>query len=271
MPNSRSFEEFEDEDPEDEEFEDGDGGKDYEEFLSLNRDYRIWGSGSELQRDRLQDIHCGHFEKFRDIDKARGDAKRLGFPSARQAWEANPIVQHSDDGKYYKAVEPTDEELVGEKVRRILVGQLGFKDEEFIEKFCGSAIVFLQDDKDGEFKPEASFSDIMGALRKAFGVEIPDEKAKELRTVQHAISYIEFHARPSTWGGIRAPGKDKPLCKERESSGGGILGAIGEGILTLTKWVVVAAAVVMLIAVFQWLAVLILGPVLVGIGNRRKD
>jgi acyl carrier protein len=35
------------------------------------------------------------------------------------------------------------------------------------------------------------------ALEEAFGVEIPDEDAEKLRTVQNALDYIEKHAKVS--------------------------------------------------------------------------
>jgi len=51
---------------------------------------------------------------------------------------------------------------------------------------------------------------------------------------------------------------------------GDVMETMGEGILTLVQWVVLAGFVILLIAVFQWLAVLILGPARGGRG-RRKD
>lgn len=51
-------------------------------------------------------------------------------------------------------------------------------------------------------KPESSFTDdlkadslavveLVLALEEAFGIEIPDEQTEKIKTVQHAISYIE--------------------------------------------------------------------------------
>jgi len=75
-----------------------------------------------------------------------------------------------------------------EKVKQIIAEQLGVDE--------------------GEVTPSASFADDLGAdsldqvelvmaLEEAFGVEIPDEDAEKLRTVQDALDYIEKHAKVS--------------------------------------------------------------------------
>ena len=57
--------------------------------------------------------------------------------------------------------------------------------------------------------PKASFVDDLGAdsldtvelvmaFEEAFEVEIPDEDAEKIRTVQDAVSYIEAHAKAKT-------------------------------------------------------------------------
>ncbi|CAK0771994.1 acyl carrier protein [Gammaproteobacteria bacterium] len=74
---------------------------------------------------------------------------------------------------------------VEERVKKIVVEQLGVKDEEVT--------------------PEASFVDDLGAdsldtvelvmaLEEEFEIEIPDEAAEKITTVQEAINYIEKHS-----------------------------------------------------------------------------
>ena len=75
---------------------------------------------------------------------------------------------------------------VEEKVKHIIVEQLGVDEEEV--------------------KPEASFVDDLGAdsldvvelvmaLEEEFGLEISDEDAEKLVSVQHAVSYIDNHVK----------------------------------------------------------------------------
>jgi acyl carrier protein len=74
---------------------------------------------------------------------------------------------------------------VEEKVKHIIVEQLGVDEEEV--------------------KPEATFVDDLGAdsldvvelvmaLEEEFGIEISDEEAEKLVSVQHAVNYIDAHA-----------------------------------------------------------------------------
>jgi acyl carrier protein len=75
---------------------------------------------------------------------------------------------------------------VEERVKQIIVEQLGVDE--------------------AEVTPNASFVDDLGAdsldtvelvmaFEEAFEIEIPDEDAEKIRTVQDAISYIEQHAK----------------------------------------------------------------------------
>ncbi len=71
---------------------------------------------------------------------------------------------------------------IADRVRKIVVDQLGVKEEEL--------------------KNDASFVDDLGAdsldtvelvmaLEEEFETEIPDEKAEQITTIQQAIDYIE--------------------------------------------------------------------------------
>ncbi|MBM3792306.1 MAG: acyl carrier protein [Acidobacteriota bacterium] len=73
---------------------------------------------------------------------------------------------------------------VEEKVKSIIVDQLGVGESEVT--------------------PSASFVDDLGAdsldtielvmaFEEQFGIDIPDEDAEKIRTVQNAIDYIESH------------------------------------------------------------------------------
>ncbi len=75
---------------------------------------------------------------------------------------------------------------VEERVKQIIVEQLGVDE--------------------AEVTPNASFVDDLGAdsldtvelvmaFEEAFEIEIPDEDAEKIRTVQDAVTYIEQHAK----------------------------------------------------------------------------
>lgn len=77
---------------------------------------------------------------------------------------------------------------VSEKVKQIVSEQLGVDE--------------------GEVTPTASFVDDLGAdsldqvelvmaFEEAFDLEIPDEEAEKIRTVQDAVDYIGKHAKVS--------------------------------------------------------------------------
>ena len=74
---------------------------------------------------------------------------------------------------------------VADKVKSIIVEQLGVDEEEVT--------------------PDASFVDDLGAdsldtvelvmaFEEEFGIEIPDEDAEKIRTVQDAVDYIDEHS-----------------------------------------------------------------------------
>ena len=75
---------------------------------------------------------------------------------------------------------------VEERVKKIIMDQLGVDE--------------------AEVTPEAKFIDDLGAdsldtvelvmaLEEEFGVEIPDEDAEKITTVQQAIDYVKAHAK----------------------------------------------------------------------------
>jgi len=75
---------------------------------------------------------------------------------------------------------------VEDRVKQIIVGQLGLEESEVT--------------------PNASFVDDLGAdsldrvelimaFEEAFELEIPDDEAEKIKTVQDAISYIETHSK----------------------------------------------------------------------------
>jgi acyl carrier protein len=77
---------------------------------------------------------------------------------------------------------------IDEKVKQIVVEQLGVDE--------------------GEVTPKSSFVDDLGAdsldqvelvmaFEEGFDLEIPDEAAEKIRTVQDAIDYIEKHTKVS--------------------------------------------------------------------------
>jgi len=75
---------------------------------------------------------------------------------------------------------------IAERVRKIVVGQLGVKEEEL--------------------RNDASFVDDLGAdsldtvelvmaLEEEFETEIPDEKSEKITTIQEAIDFIEANIK----------------------------------------------------------------------------
>jgi acyl carrier protein len=90
------------------------------------------------------------------------------------------VIRHSIIAK-----EATVSQAVEEKVKKIIVDQLGVEESEVT--------------------PEAKFIEDLGAdsldtvelvmaLEEEFGIEIPDEDAEKITRVKEAVEYIEKHA-----------------------------------------------------------------------------
>jgi acyl carrier protein len=86
----------------------------------------------------------------------------------------------------YREKEATVSEALGDKVKKIIIDQLGVDE--------------------AEVTPEAKFIDDLGAdsldtvelvmaLEEEFGIEIPDEDAEKIATVRDAINYIQEHKK----------------------------------------------------------------------------
>ena len=75
---------------------------------------------------------------------------------------------------------------VEERVKQIIVEQLGVDEAEVTPKAS------FVDDLDAD---SLDTVELVMAFEEAFDVEIPDEEAEKIRTVQDAISYIESHAK----------------------------------------------------------------------------
>jgi len=77
---------------------------------------------------------------------------------------------------------------IGEKVRQIVVEQLGVDESEV----TGSAS--FVDDLGAD---SLDTVELVMAFEEAFDMEIPDEEAEKIKTVQDAIDYIEKNSKVS--------------------------------------------------------------------------
>lgn len=82
------------------------------------------------------------------------------------------------------AEEKTDMNNIEERVKKIVVEQLGVKEDEVT-----SAASFV-DDLGAD---SLDTVELVMALEEEFETEIPDEEAEKITTVQQAIDYIEAH------------------------------------------------------------------------------
>jgi acyl carrier protein len=77
---------------------------------------------------------------------------------------------------------------VGEKVKQIVAEQLGVDEGEV------TATASFVDDLGADSLDQV---ELVMAFEEAFDLEIPDEEAEKIRTVQDAIDYIGKHAKVS--------------------------------------------------------------------------
>lgn len=70
-------------------------------------------SGLDGWRAMLRDNYDGSFCSFVGWDQDYGIASRLGFKSAREAWEANPLIEGS--------VNPSDLRVVHRRQRKATI------------------------------------------------------------------------------------------------------------------------------------------------------
>ncbi len=75
-----------------------------------------------------------------------------------------------------------------ERVKQIIVEQLGVDEAEVTTKAS------FVDDLGAD---SLDTVELVMAFEEAFDIEIPDEDAEKIRTVQDAVSYIEQHAKAS--------------------------------------------------------------------------
>ena len=75
---------------------------------------------------------------------------------------------------------------IGERVKKIVVEHLGVEAEKVTEN--ASFIDDLGADS-------LDTVELVMAFEEAFDIEIPDEDAEKIRTVQHAVDYIGKHAK----------------------------------------------------------------------------
>ena len=73
---------------------------------------------------------------------------------------------------------------IEERVKKVIVDQLGVKEEEVVP-----TAAFIED----LGADSLDTVELVMALVEEFGIDIPDEEAEKITTVQSALDYIEAH------------------------------------------------------------------------------
>ena len=73
---------------------------------------------------------------------------------------------------------------IEERVKKVIVDQLGVKEEEVV-----TTAAFIEDLGADSLDTVV----LVMALEEEFGIDIPDEEAEKITTVQSALDYIEAH------------------------------------------------------------------------------
>ena len=73
-----------------------------------------------------------------------------------------------------------------EKVKQIIVEQLGVDEAEV------TAAASFQDDLGAD---SLDIVELVMAFEETFEIEIPDEDAEKIKTVQDAVNYVQAHAK----------------------------------------------------------------------------
>ena len=74
---------------------------------------------------------------------------------------------------------------IEERVKKVIVDQLGVKEEEVVP-----TAAFIED----LGADSLDTVELVMALEEEFGIDIPDEEAEKIQTVQDAVNYIEAHS-----------------------------------------------------------------------------
>jgi acyl carrier protein len=77
---------------------------------------------------------------------------------------------------------------IAERVREIIVEQLG------VDAAAVTSDASFTDDLGAD---SLDTVELVMAFEEEFGIEIPDEEAENIRTVNHAVKYLEEHASES--------------------------------------------------------------------------